>query len=239
MYTWQYQRAYSFSLCAPHPPIRKHGFVEARRPRITAIFGTVDLVVQSTKSQERQPIVYGKTRDEGCSMQATLASAPHSSAQQCVLGFGVPAIFICFRSVQPSRAATGCAMTAPLLGQRRLFWRCFPRAVGCGTKFGAAWNVHLQKLEAHGMKFEPPPPPGGTTANRCAPTTGIQHKHNQTTDLWREIQEGHSRPTEATGRPNFEGKEEKGIDRRLSRWRNMNLLGPDRGYLVQVVAGWV
>ena len=30
---------------------------------------------------------------------------------------------------------------------------------------------------------------GGTTADRCTPTTGIQHKHNQTTNLWREIQE--------------------------------------------------
>ena len=31
-------------------------------------------------------------------------------------------------------------------------------------------------------------PTGGTTADRGAPSTRIQHKHDQTTDLWREFQ---------------------------------------------------
>ena len=55
---------------------------------------------------------------------------------------------------------------------------------------------------------------GGATANRCTPTTGMQHK---------EIHEVHSKPTEATREQNFEGKEKKGMDRRLPRWRSTNV----------------
>ena len=63
---------------------------------------------------------------------------------------------------------------------------------------------------------------GGATAGRRAPTTRIQHKHHQTTEFWREIQEVPSRPTEATGGPNSEGEGEKGMDRRLPGWRHTN-----------------
>ena len=81
---------------------------------------------------------------------------------------------------------------------------------------------------------------GGAKADRCTPTMGKQHKHNQTTDLWREIHDVHNRPTRATGEPNFGGKEEKGMDKRLPGWRNTNVpLGTNTIYLVRVVAGCV
>ena len=64
---------------------------------------------------------------------------------------------------------------------------------------------------------------GGATANKRAATW-------YTTDLLR--LQGGSHP---------EGKEETGVDRRLPEWRNTNVppgaMGPDRVYLVQVVAG--
>ena len=76
------------------------------------------------------------------------------------------------------------------------------------------------------------------TANRRAPTAGIQHNYEQTTALWREIQVVHSRPTQATGGPHTKGKEETGVDRRLPEWRNMNVpLGTRQSLPVQVVAG--
>ena len=56
---------------------------------------------------------------------------------------------------------------------------------------------------------------GGATADRRAPTTGIQHKYDQTTVCWREIQVVRCRPTQAIGRLHTEGKEETGVDRRL------------------------
>ena len=40
---------------------------------------------------------------------------------------------------------------------------------------------------------------GGTTADKRAATTGIQHKYDQTTAFWREIQVVHNRPTQAKG----------------------------------------
>ena len=64
---------------------------------------------------------------------------------------------------------------------------------------------------------------GGAAADRCAATTGIQHKYDQTTVFWREIQVVHNTPTQATGGPHPEGKEETGVDRRLPKWRNMNV----------------
>ena len=70
-------------------------------------------------------------------------------------------------------------------------------------------------------------PTSGTIAAKGAPTMRIQHKHGQTTDLWEEIQEVYSRPTEATRRllefRDFEGKEEKGVDRGLPRWKSTNV----------------
>ena len=64
---------------------------------------------------------------------------------------------------------------------------------------------------------------GGAVADRRAATTRIQHKYDQTTAFWREIQVVHSRPTQATGGPHPEGKEEMGVDRRLPEWRNTNV----------------
>ena len=99
-----------------------------------------------------------------------------------------------------------------------------------------AGNVLAETFSRSVPTIDPPPPP----TQRGAPTTRIQHKHNQTTDLCGEIQEVHSRPAKATGRPNFAGKAEKGVDRKLSGWRNTNVPpGPDRVYLLQVVAGCV
>ena len=64
---------------------------------------------------------------------------------------------------------------------------------------------------------------GGAAADRCAATTGIQHKYDQTTAFWGEIQVAHSRPTQAKGGPHREGKEETGVDKRLPERRNTNV----------------
>ena len=72
-------------------------------------------------------------------------------------------------------------------------------------------------------------PTCGTTADRCALTTRTQHKHDQTTDLSGEIPEVYNRPTEAIGRPNFEGKEEKGLDRREANRRRQRQTNQHHG----------
>ena len=64
---------------------------------------------------------------------------------------------------------------------------------------------------------------GGAAANTRTTTRGIQHKYDQTTAFWREIQVVHSRPTQATRGPHPEGKEETGVDMRLHEWRNANV----------------
>ena len=45
---------------------------------------------------------------------------------------------------------------------------------------------------------------GRAAAGRRAATTGIQHKYDQTTAFWREIEGVHNRPTEATRGPHIE-----------------------------------
>ena len=64
---------------------------------------------------------------------------------------------------------------------------------------------------------------GGAAADRRTATTGIQHKGDQTTAFWREIQVVHKRSTHATGGPHSGGKEETGVDGRLPKWRNTNV----------------
>ena len=64
---------------------------------------------------------------------------------------------------------------------------------------------------------------GGATADGRAATTGIQHKHKQTTVFWGEIKPVHNRPTEATRGPHLEGKEETGVDRIPHEWWNTDV----------------
>ena len=64
---------------------------------------------------------------------------------------------------------------------------------------------------------------GRAAADRRTASKGIQHKYDQTTICWREIQVVHNTPTQAKGGPIPKGKEETGVDRRLPEWSNTNV----------------